>query len=97
MVAHGHRTLGNSSRFGYRQKSLNVGELLVQVGKREWLRALPRRRSRDPRVAPNRVAALVGVDDRFEYDELRMIALAPKASILYYVAPVEPDGQRQVV
>ena len=31
-------------------------------------------------------AALVWVDDRFEYDELRMIALAPKTEILYYVA-----------
>ncbi|MBN8510502.1 MAG: BrnT family toxin [Burkholderiales bacterium] len=34
-------------------------------------------------------AALVWVDDRFEYGELRMIALAPKTSILYYVAFVE--------
>ena len=31
-------------------------------------------------------AALVWVDDRFEYGELRMIALAPKTGILYYVA-----------
>ena len=29
-------------------------------------------------------AALVWFDDRFEYDELRMIALAPKTEILYY-------------
>ena len=28
-------------------------------------------------------AALVWVDDRFEYGELRMIALAPKNGILY--------------
>ena len=28
-------------------------------------------------------AALVWVDDRFEYGELRMIALAPKTGILY--------------
>ena len=34
-------------------------------------------------------AALVWVDDRFEYDELRMIALAPKTEILYYVAFLE--------
>ncbi len=34
-------------------------------------------------------AALVWVDDRFEYGELRMIALAPKTGILYYVAFVE--------
>lgn len=30
-------------------------------------------------------AALVWVDDRFEYGELRMIALAPKTGVLYYV------------
>ncbi len=34
-------------------------------------------------------AALVWVDSRFEYDELRMIALAPKTDTLYYVAFVE--------
>ena len=34
-------------------------------------------------------AALVWVDDRFEYAELRMIALAPKTRILYYVAFVD--------
>lgn len=34
-------------------------------------------------------AALVWVDDRFEYDELRMIALAPKTGTLYYVAFLE--------
>ena len=34
-------------------------------------------------------AALVWIDDRFEYDELRMIALAPKTGILYYVAYVD--------
>ena len=32
--------------------------------------------------------ALVWTDDRFEYNELRMIALAPKSHILYYVALV---------
>ena len=31
-------------------------------------------------------AALVWVDVRFEYEELRMIALAPRTEILYYVA-----------
>jgi uncharacterized protein len=31
-------------------------------------------------------AALVWVDDRFEYGELRMVALALRISILYYVA-----------
>ena len=34
-------------------------------------------------------AALVWVDDRFEYEEKRMIALAPKTEILYYVAFVD--------
>ena len=34
-------------------------------------------------------AALVWIDERFEYDELRMIALAPRTSVLYYVAFVE--------
>ena len=34
-------------------------------------------------------AALVWVDDRFEYDEMRMIALAPRTERLYYVAFVE--------
>ncbi len=31
-------------------------------------------------------AALVWVDEHFEYKETRMIALAPKTEILYYVA-----------
>ena len=31
-------------------------------------------------------AALVWIDDRYEYAELRMIALAPDTNILYYVA-----------
>lgn len=34
-------------------------------------------------------AALVWVDDRFDYAELRMIALAPKTNTLYYVAMVD--------
>ena len=42
-------------------------------------------------------AALVWVDDRFEYDELRMIALAPKTSILYYVAFVERGDARRII
>lgn len=42
-------------------------------------------------------AALVWIDDRFEYDELRMIALAPEASILYYVAFVERGLARRVI
>jgi uncharacterized DUF497 family protein len=42
-------------------------------------------------------AALVWVDNRFEYDELRMIALAPKTSILYYVAFVERGEVRRPI
>lgn len=42
-------------------------------------------------------AALVWVDDRFEYGELRMIALAPKTSILYYVAFVERGEVRRPI
>lgn len=42
-------------------------------------------------------AALVWFDIRFEYDELRMIALAPKSSILYYVAFVERGQARRII
>ena len=42
-------------------------------------------------------AALVWIDDRFEYGELRVIALAPKAEILYYVAFVERGGVRRII
>ena len=42
-------------------------------------------------------AALVWVDDRFEYGELRMIALAPKTGILYYVAFVERGKLRRII
>lgn len=42
-------------------------------------------------------AALVWVDDRFEYDELRMIALAPKINILYYVAFVDRGDVRRII
>ncbi len=34
-------------------------------------------------------AAWVWVDERFEYNEMRMIALAPKTEILYCVAFVD--------
>lgn len=34
-------------------------------------------------------AALAWVDDRFDYGETRMIALAPKTETLYYVAFVD--------
>ena len=42
-------------------------------------------------------AALVWVDDRFDYDELRMIALAPKTLTLYYVAFVDRHGARRII
>ena len=42
-------------------------------------------------------AALVWVDDRFEYEELRMIALAPETSTLYYVAFVERGNVRRII
>jgi uncharacterized DUF497 family protein len=42
-------------------------------------------------------AALVWVDGRFEYGELRMIALAPETETLYYVAFVERDEIRRVI
>jgi uncharacterized DUF497 family protein len=42
-------------------------------------------------------AALVWVDERFEYTELRMIALAPKTNILYYVAFVDRGRVRRVI
>ena len=42
-------------------------------------------------------SALVWVDDRFEYDEIRMIALAPKTAILYYVAFVDRGEVRRII
>ena len=42
-------------------------------------------------------AALVWVDDRFEYDELRMIALAPETNTLYYVAFVNRTEVRRII
>ncbi|MBK7326726.1 conserved hypothetical protein [Candidatus Propionivibrio aalborgensis] len=42
-------------------------------------------------------AALVWVDDRVEYNETRMIALAPKTEILYYVAFVDRGDVRRVI
>jgi uncharacterized DUF497 family protein len=41
--------------------------------------------------------ALMWVDDRFEYDELRMIALAPRAITLYYVAFVDRGDVRRII
>ena len=42
-------------------------------------------------------AALVWVDDRFEYNEMRMIALAPNTGILYYVAFVDRVDVRGII
>ena len=42
-------------------------------------------------------AALVWIDDRFEYDELRMIALAPETNTLYYVAFVDRTEVRRII
>ena len=41
--------------------------------------------------------ALVWVDERFEYDELRIIGLVPEGSRLYYVAFVDRGGMRRVI
>jgi uncharacterized DUF497 family protein len=42
-------------------------------------------------------ASLVWIDDRFEYGELRMIALAPQTGVLYYVAFVDRGEVRRVI
>lgn len=42
-------------------------------------------------------AALVWVDGRFEYEELRMIALAPRTETLYYVAFVQRGEARRII
>jgi uncharacterized protein len=41
--------------------------------------------------------ALVWVDDRFEYDELRMSGLVPEGNRLYYVAFVDREAVRWVI
>jgi len=41
--------------------------------------------------------ALVWVDERFEYGEARMIALAPKTEVLYYVAFVDRGEMRRII
>jgi uncharacterized DUF497 family protein len=41
--------------------------------------------------------ALVWVDERYDYGELRMIALAPDTGILYYVAFVDRDDARRII
>jgi uncharacterized DUF497 family protein len=42
-------------------------------------------------------AALLWIDDRVEYGEMRIIALAPKTEILYYVAFVDRGEARRVI
>jgi uncharacterized DUF497 family protein len=42
-------------------------------------------------------AALVWVDERHDYGELRMIALAPDTGILYYVAFVDRGEIRRII
>lgn len=42
-------------------------------------------------------AALVWVDGRFGYDEVRMIALAPKTDSLYYAAFVDRSEVRRII
>jgi len=42
-------------------------------------------------------AALVWIDARFEYNETRMVALAPKTEILYCVAFVDRSGVRRII
>ncbi len=42
-------------------------------------------------------AALVWIDERFEYGETRMIALAPESGTLYYVAFVDRGNVRRII
>lgn len=42
-------------------------------------------------------AALVWIDERFDYTELRMIALAPETNILYCVAMAERGEVYRVI
>ena len=42
-------------------------------------------------------AALVWVDERFEYGETRMVALVPRTQILYYVAFVDRGDVRRLI
>lgn len=41
--------------------------------------------------------ALVWVDRRFAYDEIRMVGLVPQGDRLYYVAFVDRDDERRVI
>jgi uncharacterized DUF497 family protein len=42
-------------------------------------------------------AALVWIDERYEYGESRMIGLAPATGILYYAAFVDRGGVRRII
>jgi len=42
-------------------------------------------------------SALVWADDRYEYDELRMVALAPKTNTLFYVSFVDRGSLRRII
>ncbi len=42
-------------------------------------------------------AAIVWVDDRFLYNEMRIIALVPKTKSLYYVAFVDRGEVRRII
>jgi len=42
-------------------------------------------------------AALVWVDERFEYGEVRLVALAPLANTLYYVAVVDRGDVMRII
>lgn len=41
--------------------------------------------------------ALVWVDERYEYDEFRMIGLVPEGTRLYYVAFVDRGKTRRII
>lgn len=41
--------------------------------------------------------ALVWIDERFDYGEMRMIALAPETATLYYVAFVERGPIKRII
>ncbi len=42
-------------------------------------------------------ASLVWLDERFDYSEVRMIALAPRADVLYYVAFTDRGNIRRII
>ena len=42
-------------------------------------------------------AALVWIDDRAYYGEVRMVALAPNGGILYFVAFVDRESTRRII